>query len=81
MNTATTAPGFAPTVPLLGANGWIVPPAAAEQPGRLVALLREWLHRSRTRSTIRELDDRMLRDIGLTRGDALVEADKPFWLA
>jgi len=34
---------FAPTVPLLGANGWIIAPV--EPRDGLVALLREWLRR------------------------------------
>ncbi len=27
-----------------------------------------------------ELDDRLLRDIGVTPGQALEEANKPFWI-
>lgn len=38
-----------------------------------------WLERRRQRSTLRELDDRMLKDIGLTRAEAAQEAAKPFW--
>jgi uncharacterized protein YjiS (DUF1127 family) len=38
-----------------------------------------WLDRSRQRRRLGELDDRMLRDIGLTRADAWAEAEKPFW--
>jgi len=80
MNHATTArPGLAPTVPLLGSQGWINPPASEES--GLVALLRQWLRRATTRSTITELDDRMLRDIGLTRHDVMVESRKHFWQA
>lgn len=78
MNTATMSDrGFAPTVPLLGAHGWIVAPV---EPRRsLMAALREWLRRSRTRHEIVELDDHLLRDIGLTRFDAAVESRKHFW--
>ncbi len=78
MNTVTMSDrGFAPTVPLLGAQGWIVAPV---EPRRsLVAVLREWLHRSRTRHEIAELDDHLLRDIGLTRFDVAVESRKHFW--
>jgi uncharacterized protein YjiS (DUF1127 family) len=35
--------------------------------------------RQRQRRALRELDDRMLRDIGLTRDQAQDEARKPFW--
>jgi len=78
MNTTTIAEhGFAPTVPLLGAQGWIVAPV---EPRRsLLALLGEWLRRSRTRHEIAELDDHLLRDIGLTRFDAAAESRKHFW--
>jgi uncharacterized protein YjiS (DUF1127 family) len=80
MNTASMAkPGFAPTVPLLGAQGWIVAPATAEERSGIVALLREWLRRSRTRHEIAELDDHLLRDIGLTRLEARAESSKHFW--
>ena len=41
--------------------------------------LREWRRRSRTRAELARLDDRMLRDIGVTRGDVWVEINKPFW--
>jgi len=78
MNTlALNDRAFAPTVPLLGANGWIVAPV--EPRHGLVALVREWLRRSRTRHEITELDDHLLRDIGLTRYDAVVESRKHFW--
>ncbi|SJZ95547.1 protein of unknown function [Enhydrobacter aerosaccus] len=68
--------------------------ARAEAPsfsfGRAVALLagaivvgvealmnRAELHRSRRQ--LAELDDRLLRDIGIDRGRAAFEADKSFW--
>ena len=44
MNTASfTEHSFSPTVPLLGSQGWIVAPPAAEPRAGIVALLREWL--------------------------------------
>jgi uncharacterized protein YjiS (DUF1127 family) len=33
----------------------------------------------RDRRALAAMSDRSLRDIGLTRYDAAVEADKPFW--
>lgn len=36
---------------------------------RLLALLLEWLAAARTRSELRQLSDRSLRDIGLARRD------------
>ena len=44
-----------------------------------VAVLREWHRRRRTRAMLAEFDDRLLRDIGITRVEALSEIDKPFW--
>jgi uncharacterized protein YjiS (DUF1127 family) len=35
--------------------------------------------RWRERRMLEELDDRMLRDIGINRSQALAEAAKPFW--
>jgi uncharacterized protein YjiS (DUF1127 family) len=37
------------------------------------------LARSRQRQALAQLDDRLLRDIGKTRQQALDEAAKPFW--
>jgi len=38
-----------------------------------------WLDRSRQRRQLAQLSDHMLRDIGLTRADAWIEAEKRFW--
>jgi len=46
---------------------------------RLRARLREWRRRARERADLASLDDRSLRDIGLTRADAQFLANKPFW--
>jgi uncharacterized protein YjiS (DUF1127 family) len=35
--------------------------------------------RRQDRRTLLALDDRLLRDIGLTRSDAFAEGSKPFW--
>ena len=48
-------------------------------PHRSLELLWEWNERSRQRWQLRELDDRMLQDIGVTRAEAEAEWDKPFW--
>jgi len=42
-------------------------------------LLRHWAARRRQRRALSELDDRLLRDIGLTRDAATREGRKPFW--
>jgi uncharacterized protein YjiS (DUF1127 family) len=43
---------------------------------RLIAI---WMARARERRDLATLDDRMLRDIGITRIDVLRECRKPFW--
>jgi len=43
------------------------------------ATLREWRQRRNGRLELARLDERMLRDIGLTRVDADHEINKPFW--
>ena len=48
-------------------------------PGRMVEMLLTWLERERERRQLAALDHHLLRDIGLTRCDALEEAGKPFW--
>ena len=47
----------------------------------LPALVALWFARAGTRRKLAELDDRILRDIGLTRQDVDREAAKPFWRA
>jgi uncharacterized protein YjiS (DUF1127 family) len=49
----------------------------------LAASIRLWIARRRQRERLGELallDDRLLKDIGVSREDALREAAKPFWL-
>lgn len=46
---------------------------------RLVGRVDALASRSRQRRALAELDDRLLRDIGVTRRDATIEAGKPFW--
>jgi uncharacterized protein YjiS (DUF1127 family) len=46
---------------------------------RALALFDIWRQRMRDRRALVLMDERSLRDIGLTRCDALYEARKPFW--
>jgi len=46
---------------------------------KLWALLRSWQERIESRRHIRELDARLLRDIGVTRAEIDSEIAKPFW--
>jgi uncharacterized protein YjiS (DUF1127 family) len=43
--------------------------------------LAEWRLRARSRSDLIGLDGWILRDIGISRADASIEASKPFWTA
>ena len=56
--------------------------SAPRAPGamlRFLQLVRLWYARDRERNALAKLDDRMLRDIGITRLDAMIECRKPFW--
>ena len=46
---------------------------------RFVDMLLLFQERARQRRALVELDDRLLRDIGVSRADAEREANKPFW--
>lgn len=45
----------------------------------LCDLIAVWHARARQRRDLAELEPRLLRDIGLSRIDAILEAAKPFW--
>ncbi len=48
---------------------------------RLLRAIPAWYERARQRRHLMALDDRLLRDIGISRAEALREFDKPFWRA
>jgi uncharacterized protein YjiS (DUF1127 family) len=48
---------------------------------RLLGRLLLWQARAQERRILASLDDRLLKDIGLDRGQVMAEADKPFWRA
>jgi len=58
-------------------RGWRL--ALQEALSRIFVTLQEWRRRRRERSELARLDDRILRDIGITRGDVWDEINKPFW--
>ncbi len=53
--------------------------ALARGMGGLMVLLGAWHARYRTRRDLARMSDHLLKDIGLTPGDAIHEAAKPFW--
>jgi uncharacterized protein YjiS (DUF1127 family) len=62
----------------------IVPRRAVRRSPRAVltsilAMLQKWRRRSRQRTELARLDERMLREIGVTPGDVWREINKPFW--
>ena len=46
---------------------------------RALDALALWQERNRMRHGLAMMDDRLLRDIGLTRDDVRMELRKPFW--
>jgi uncharacterized protein YjiS (DUF1127 family) len=53
--------------------------ALSEATEWVFATLRIWGQRQRERAQLATLDDRMLKDIGLNRGEREFLANKPFW--
>ena len=45
----------------------------------MMGRLARWQERRRTRVQLMTLSERQLKDIGLTRGQAMAEWEKPFW--
>lgn len=73
MNRATLIPATGPTP----TSALRSPRVRAMQIVADLAIL--WLERGRQRRALQRLDDRMLRDVGLSRADVGRETDKPFW--
>jgi len=55
------------------------PPGARVRLRAALVRLREWYEVYRQRRELLGLDDAMLKDIGISRADALREGGKPFW--
>ena len=62
------------TAKTLGAALWTLPE-------RIAGTLYQWQRRASERHHLRQIDDHMLKDIGLSRADVEGEAGKPFWTA
>ncbi len=48
---------------------------------RALATLLLWQRRANQRHALANLDDRILRDLGLSRSEVIWESRKPFWRA
>ncbi len=74
MAMATCEHNVATSYTAIGASGGRVTSL-----GDIVTLVSRWAERSAQRRHLRELDDHLLSDMGLTRADVEQEASKPFW--
>ena len=54
-------------------------PGLAAWTGRAIELVLGWQEVARQRRALLALDERVLKDIGITRADAEREASRPFW--
>jgi uncharacterized protein YjiS (DUF1127 family) len=48
---------------------------------RLIETALAWQARAAERAQLAAMDDRLLRDVGLSRADVMRESSKPFWTA
>jgi uncharacterized protein YjiS (DUF1127 family) len=55
------------------------PAAAQHSLRRLIASIETVRERLRSRRELESLDDRTLRDVGLTRAEVIAEIDRPLW--
>ena len=66
------------------AIGYKLGQASLERPraqsGFSLAVLWAWYQRYLQRQELRDLDDRLLADIGVSRAEAEQESRKPFWM-
>ena len=60
---------------------WLGLRQVRERPLRVTVTLENWAERRRQRRALLELNDHLLKDIGLGRAEAEFEARKPFWRA
>ena len=56
-----------------------ISPSLKDRAVSAVTLLMDWHERARQRRALLTLDDRMLKDIGISRAEAEHEACQPFW--
>ena len=75
---ATASPVIRGTVSWQGRGA---PPRTDRPWRRTLNTLRLWQQRTRGRQQLREFDDHLMRDIGITRLQAEAEDAKPFWRA
>jgi uncharacterized protein YjiS (DUF1127 family) len=66
-----------------GTSNWLrrVLIALASGRARAARIIGLWRHRMRMRAELRELDERTLHDLGVSRAEVQDEVDKWFWRA
>ena len=57
----------------------LLSPDAMPTKARIKAVVQEWICRARRRRDIAKLDERAIRDLGVTASQMEFEARKPFW--
>lgn len=62
-------------------GAWIGRRSFAERARMIAEAILVWQERAEQRHQLARLDDRMLRDIGVTRVEVARELAKPFWRA
>jgi uncharacterized protein YjiS (DUF1127 family) len=82
MSDRSCAPAYASPSQTFGSRAfglaWRIVDLAARS---IPAVLEVWAQRARTRQQLESLDSHLLRDIGLTRHDVVLETKKRFWEA
>ncbi len=79
MTRQSAACHTAPRSPLASRIGFL--PARSGLIAAIVDRVIDWQERARSRVLLGRLDDRMLRDMGISRADVDLEVTKPFWRA
>jgi uncharacterized protein YjiS (DUF1127 family) len=72
-------PSIAPSARLTIADRRAAGRSAIDLLPHAAGLLDAWVQRARQRRQLEMLDDRLLRDLGLTRDEVHRECAKPFW--
>ena len=75
----TISPRAQSALTLLLALAWFALRRLGHGCGQAVEVWLMWAERAHQRRRLGELNEHMLRDIGLTRADAWAESEKPFW--
>jgi len=73
----TAIPGVSVSCRASGAN-W-QPASIQSWSGKVLDRIVQWRERTKQRRQLLELNDRLLRDIGIDRINAVQEGSKPFW--